>query len=246
MRISIYHRSEGVTSMKRILITGANRGLGLAFTEESLNRGYRVFATCRHPNEANDLHARRDEYPDRLTILRLDVTDEGSIDASAREVEAQEGALDLLINNAGVNPEGERLGALDAETMLHTYHVNTVGPMQVAQRLLGLLRSGDDPKILNISSTSGSLARKSSGGGYSYASSKSALNMLTRALAFDLESDGIIVVAIHPGWVRTDMGGSAAPLASSDSARGVLDLAKGLTQSDTGSFYNYKGQQPPW
>ena len=232
--------------MTRVLITGANRGLGLAFAKESLARGYRVFATCRRPDEADDLQALRDDFPEKLTVLHLDVTDEGTIDAAAEAVQDQEDALDLLINNAGINPEQEHLGNLDAETILHTYHVNAVGPMLVAQRFLPLLRAGDDPRILNISSTSGSLARKSSGGGYSYCSSKAALNMLTRALAFDLESDGVIVVVIHPGWVQTDMGGSAAPLEPTESVRGVLDVAEELGPSDTGLFYNYKGAQPPW
>jgi len=232
--------------VKRVLITGANRGLGLAFTRESLGRGRRVFATCRRPDEADDLHALAAEHPDRLTILRLDVTDEETLDASAEAVQDQEGALDLLINNAGVSPSGERLGNLDAQTMLHTFHVNSVGPMLVAQRYLNLLHAGENAKILNISSTLGSLAQKSSGGRYSYCSSKAALNMLTRALAFDLDADGIVVVAIHPDWVRTDMGGSGAPLAPEESARGVLDVADGLTQADTASFYTYQGRELPW
>jgi len=232
--------------MKRVLITGANRGLGLAFTAESLARGHRVFATCRHPDEADDLQAMKPDDPERLTVLRLDVTDEASIDASARTVQSREGGLDLLINNAGVNPGGERPGNLKADTMLHTFHVNSVGPMLVAQRCLDLLRASDDAKILNISSILGSLARKSRGGGYSYSSSKAALNMLTRALALDLESDQIIVVAIHPGWVQTDMGGSGAPLRPAESARGVLDVADDLTLADTGSFHTYDGRQLPW
>lgn len=232
--------------MRRVLITGANRGLGLAFTAESLDRGYRVFATCRHPDEADDLQALSADHAEYLRILQLDVTDEQSIDASARAVQSREGALDLLINNAGTNPSGERPGTLKAETMLHTLHVNSVGPMLVAQRYLELLRASDDAKILNISSILGSLARKSRGGGYSYSSSKAALNMLTRALAFDLESDEIVVVAIHPGWVQTDMGGSEAPLRPAESVRGVLDVADGLTLTDTGSFYTYDGRHPPW
>lgn len=232
--------------MKRVLITGANRGLGLAFTKESLARGYRVFATCRRPDAADDLQALAADNPEQLTVLRLDVADEETIDAAATAVKAQEGALDLLINNAGVNPGGERPRNLGAETMLHTFRVNAVGPMLVAQRHLDLLRAGDDPKILNISSTAGSLSRKSSGGGYSYSSSKAALNMLTRALAFDLDSDGIIVVAIHPGWVRTDMGGPTAPLGPAESVRGVLDVADDLSQADTGSFYTHEGREAPW
>jgi NAD(P)-dependent dehydrogenase (short-subunit alcohol dehydrogenase family) len=232
--------------MKRVLITGSNRGLGLALTRESLARGDRVFATCRHPDQADDLQALTADYPDQLTILRLDVTDEQTIDASAREVQSQEDGLDLLINNAGINPSGERPGSLDTDTMLHTFHVNAVGPMIVAQRHLDLLRAGGDSKVVNISSTLGSLTRKSSGGGYSYCGSKAALNMLTRTLAFDLRSDGITVAAIHPGWVRTDMGGSAAPLAPAESARGVLEVAYGLTPADTGKFYTYQGREAPW
>jgi len=232
--------------LKRVLITGANRGLGLAFARESLARGYRVFATCRHPEEADELRALTAEHPDRLTVLRLDVTNEETIEAAAHAVRSQERALDLLINNAGTNPSGERIGHLDAETMLRTYHVNSVGPMLVTQAHLDLLRAGDDPKILNISSTSGSLARKSSGGGYSYSSSKAALNMLTRALAFDLQSDDVIVVAVHPGWVRTDMGGEAAPLAPTESVKGVLDVTDDLSDADTGMFYTYEGRQAPW
>ena len=232
--------------MKRILITGANRGLGLSFARQSLARGYRVFASCRRPDEAVDLHALAEDHVDQLTPLRLDVTDEDTILASARVVERQEGGLDLLINNAGVNPSGERPGNLEAGTMLHTFHVNAVGPMLVAQRHLDLLRGGDGPAIINISSVLGSLARKSGGGEYSYSSSKAALNMLTRALAFDLRSDGIIVVSMHPGWVQTDMGGSAAPLTPTESVRGILDVADGLTLDDTGSFLAHDGRRLPW
>jgi len=232
--------------VKRVLITGSNRGIGLALARESLDRGDRVFATCRHPDEADDLHALAADYADRLTILRLDVTDEETIEASVEAVQSEEDGLELLINNAGVSPSGERLGRLDADTMLNTFHVNAVGPVIVAQAYLDLLRSGHDPKIVNISSRLGSLAQKSSGGRYSYSSSKAALNMLTRALAFDLRSDGITVLTMHPGWVQTDMGGSGAPVAPSDSAQGILRVADELTMSDTGEFYTYQGREVPW
>ena len=232
--------------MKRVLMTGSNRGIGLALARESLARGDRVFATCRHPDEADDLHALAADYADRLTILRLDVTDEETIEASVEAVQSEEDGLELLINNAGVSPSGERLGRLDADTMLNTFHVNAVGPVIVAQAYLDLLRSGHDPKIVNISSRLGSLAQKSSGGRYSYSSGKAALNMLTRALAFDLRSDGITVLTMHPGWVQTDMGGSGAPVAPSDSAQGILRVADELTMSDTGEFYTYQGREVPW
>ena len=231
--------------MKRTMITGSNRGLGLALTKESLNRGDRVFATCRRPDQARDLHQLREQHPDRLTVLGLDVTEEDTIAAAIDAVADEADGLDLLINNAAINPE-ERLGALDPETVLHTFRVNAVGPILVAQASLDLLRAGDEPRILNISSTSGSLARKSSGGGYSYSSSKAALNMLTRALAFDLKPDGMIVLAIHPGWVRTDMGGASAPLSPDESARGVLHVADDVTLDETGSFFRHDGREAPW
>ena len=231
--------------MKRVLITGSNRGLGLALAGESLDRGYRVFATCRRPDEAQELRRLQDRNPDLVTILRLDVTDEESIQGAVDAVAVQVDGLDLLINNAGINPD-EYLGGLAADTMLHTYHVNSVGPILVAQAYLDLLRAADDARVLNISSTSGSLAQKSSGGGYSYSSSKSALNMLTRALAFDLRSVGIVVIAIHPGWVRTDMGGASAPLSPAASARGILDVADDVDGEDTGSFLRHDGRGAPW
>ena len=232
--------------MRRVLITGSNRGLGLALTQESLARGDRVFATCRDPDGADELQALAAEHADQLTVLRLDVTDEETIEASAEAVHSEEDGLDVLINNAGINPKGERPGNLDVETMLHTFHVNAVGPMMVAQGHLDLLRRGDEPRIVNISSTLGSLTRKSSGGTYSYSSSKAALNMLTRTLAFDLRSDGITVVAMHPGWVRTDMGGSGAPLSPQESARGILDVIRDLSLDDIGGFITHRGQEAPW
>jgi NAD(P)-dependent dehydrogenase (short-subunit alcohol dehydrogenase family) len=232
--------------MKRVLITGSNRGIGLALTRENLVRGDRVFATCRHPDEADGLHALAEEHGERLTILRLDVRDEETIEASVEAIQAAEDGLELLINNAGISPSGERLGRLDAETMLHTFHVNAVGPMMVTKATLDLLRGGDDARIINISSRLGSLTHKSSGGRYSYSSSKAALNMLTRALAFDLRSDGIAVLSVHPGWVRTDMGGSSAPVEPAESARGILQVADELTMSDTGEFYTYRGREVAW
>ena len=232
--------------MQNVLITGANRGLGLAFTRQGIQRNYHVFATCRHLDKANDLQTLATNHPDRATVLRLDVTDQETIDASVEAVRSHVNSLDLLINNAGVNPRGERPGNLNAETMLHTLHVNAVGPMLVAQAYLDLLRAGSQPKIVNISSQMGSVSQKRSGGSYSYCSSKAALNMLSRALAFDLRAVGIIVVAVHPGWVQTDMGGSDAPLTPSESVRGLYDVIDGLRQTDSGEFYTWQGRKHPW
>jgi len=163
-------------------------------------------------------------------------------------IRSQVDGLDLLINNAGAFPRGETVTTLDATTMLQTFHLNSIAPMIVAQRCLDLLRAGNHPKIVNISSKMGSLwwKEKEGGGDYSYCSSKAALNMLTRTLAFDLRSDGIIVVAVHPGWVQTDMGGSAADLTPAESVHGMLRVIERLTEADTSKFFAWEGQEHPW
>lgn len=234
--------------MQRVLITGANRGLGLEFVRQCLARSARVFAGCRNPVNAVDLQTLFTAHPGQLTILTLDVTDEVTIAASVESIRSQVDGLDLLINNAGVFPRGETPVNLNAETMLQTFHVNSVGPMIVAQFCLDLLRAGEHPKIVNISSKMGSLwwKEREGGGDYSYCSSKAALNMLTRTLAFDLRSDGIIVVSMSPGWVQTDMGGSAADLMPTESVRGILKVVERLAEADTGKFYTWEGCEHPW
>jgi len=229
--------------MPRILITGANRGIGLALTQQYLQRDEQVFATCRQPAEASDLAALDAAYPDQLSVLPLDVTDNATIDAAAEIVSGQVEGLDLLINNAGFFPKGESIENLDAETMLYTFHINTVGPIMVIQRFLDLLRAGDDAKVVNVSSQLGSLSRNTGKGYYSYNSSKAALNMLTRVLTYDLRADGITVVTTHPGWVQTDMGGKGAAITPAESAAGLVALADRITMDDTNKFYTWEGRE---
>ncbi len=232
--------------MLRILITGANIGIGLALTQHYLQRGERVFATCRQPAEASALAELGAAYPDQLSVLPLDVTDNATIDAAAEAVSAQITGLDLLINNAGFFPKGETIDNLDAGTMLNTFHVNAVGPIMVVQRFLCLLRGGDDAKVVNVSSQLGSLNRTTGKGHYSYNSSKAALNMLTRILAHDLRADGIVVVTTHPGWVQTRMGGEGAAITPDQSAAGLIALADRLTMDDTNKFYTWEGSEHSW
>ena len=231
--------------MKTLFLTGANRGIGLAIVKEALNRDYRVFAGCRQPEKAAALQALAESNADRLSLIPIDVTDDASIQAAAEAVAAETQAVDVLINNAGVFPRGERIGNLDARTMLHAFHVNSVGPMMVVQQFLPLLRASRGAKILNITSQLGSITQPM-GSYYSYNSSKAALNMLTRILASDLRAAGILAVVVHPGWVQTDMGGSAAPLRPAESARGILTLAQRLNLSDTGEFFTWDGRKHPW
>jgi NAD(P)-dependent dehydrogenase (short-subunit alcohol dehydrogenase family) len=230
----------------RVLITGANRGIGLALVREYLDAGWRVFATCRAPDRADDLRALCDAYDDRLSIVALDVVDEASIQRAGDVIREETDTLDALINNAGVFPKGERPGALDADEMLYAFHVNAIGPVMVGQEMLDPLRAAENPRVVNVTSQLGSLARKRSGGDYSYTASKAALNMLTKALAYDLRREGIIVVAIHPGWVQTDMGGVGATLAPEESARRIREIVDGLTPDDAARYLQVNGDDLPW
>ncbi len=231
--------------MKTLFLTGANRGIGLAIVNEAVKRGYAIFAGCRHPQKAADLQRLASENPDRVIPIAIDVTDAASIERARDDVRKATGAIDLLINNAGVFPHGERIENLDPETMLHTFHVNAVGPMIVVQKFLPLLRASQQAKILNITSQLGSISLHMSNH-YSYNSSKAALNMLTRILASELRPAGILAVVVHPGWVQTDMGGTAAPLRPSESAQGILTLAQRLTLAESGEFFTWEGRKHPW
>ncbi len=231
--------------MKTLFLTGANRGIGLAIVKEALNRDYRIFAGCRQPEKAADLQALAAKNPHRLIPIAIDVTDLHSIEDAYDDIIAKTDSIDLLINNAGFFPRGEHIGNLDPQTMLYAFHVNSVGPMIVVQQCLQLLRSSRQAKIINITSQLGSITLHMSNH-YSYNSSKAALNMLTRILASELRPMGITAVVVHPGWVRTDMGGSAAPLKPAESARGILNLAERLDIEETGEFFTWDGRRHPW
>lgn len=231
--------------MKTLFLTGANRGIGLAIVKEALNRDYHIFAGCRQPQKAAELQVLATKNPDRVIPIAIDVTDSDSIEDAREAMQSHADGIDLLINNAGVFPHGERIENLSPETMLHTFHVNAVGPMIVVQKFLPLLKASRQAKILNITSQLGSLSLNM-GRYYSYNSSKAALNMLTRTLASELRPVGILAVVVHPGWVQTDMGGAAAPLRPSESAHGIMTLAQRLTLADTGEFFTWDGRNHPW
>ncbi len=174
------------------------------------------------------------------------MTETDEIQQAVEAIGRESGRLDLLINNAGYFPRGETPASLDKKTVMKTLRINSVGPLMLAQAMLPLLREGHTPKIINITSQHGSLERKRSGGNYSYSASKAALNMFTRALAADLHEDKIIVLAVHPGWVNTDMGGQGAPLTPAESVAGMLALIQRLTLADSGTFLTWNGQIHPW
>lgn len=234
--------------MQNILITGANRGIGLALVEQYLAEGSsRVFATCRDPEAAEALSALADANPENLRTLQLDVDDVASIKRAANAVSAETDALDLLINNAGVSggDDTRELGQLDSAAVAAVITTNAVAPLIVTQACRELLHRADSPRVVMISSGLGSLAR-ADGGAYAYRMSKAAMNMAARVLAFDEAMAGIMTVTMAPGWVRTDMGGPSANLAPEESARALLDVVEGLSASDNGKFYRYDGVELDW
>ncbi len=223
------------------LITGANRGIGLSLARAFAQTGETLFATARHPNGPALAHAAR-EFPN-LHPLALDVTDDHSARIALAEVSARTHALDVLINNAAIFPgDGtERLENLDLNWFAEAVEVNVAGVARVTRTFLPLLRAGSQPRIINISSGAGSISTKEDFDDYPYAVSKAGLNMLTRAMAAEFAPEDIIVTALSPGWVRTEMGGPNAPLTPEESARSLHATITRLTPADTGRFYGRDG-----
>ena len=237
----------------RTLITGGGRGLGLALVRGALADGRHVGTTVRDPGAAEDLTALAAAHPGRLAVAALDVADADAIAAVVPALAAQMGGLDLVVNSAGVNAmslPGARgtlaLATLEAEPMLAMMRVNTVAPLLVAKAALPALRASQRPRIVNVSSWLGSIAGTTGSGNYAYAASKAALGMASRLMANELRDDGVVVVAMNPGWVRTGMGGPRAELSAEDSAAGILRVAAGLTPADTGRFLQWDGSEHPW
>jgi NAD(P)-dependent dehydrogenase (short-subunit alcohol dehydrogenase family) len=232
--------------MKRVLVTGANRGLGLEFVRQLLARGDRVIAACRHPGRARDLTVQAAAHPGHLHVLPLDVAKPASIVELAREAGMVFDALDLLINNAGVLVAGERFGSLEAADLETSFRSNAVGPLLLTQALAPMLAAAPGARVANVSSVMGSIARTTEFRSPSYGLSKAALNMATVQLAHALAPQGTTVVALHPGWVRTEMGGPGAQIDPPEAVAGMLGVIDALTAADRGSFRDWRGSSVPW
>ncbi len=229
-----------------VLITGANRGIGLELARLCASLGYRVFAGSRSVDRANELKALSEQYLNLIKIIPMEISDETSLDTCLEMVLRETDSLDLLINNAGINDGEETVRTFDAQKAVHVMMTNAISPIMVVQKFLGLLKAGTNPKVIMISSESGSISGMEKFRGYTYFGSKAALNMFTRCLAWDPEAAGIISVTLHPGWVRTDMGGPTAHLSVTESATGILNLATRLAQADNGKFFTWEGKEFPW
>lgn len=232
---------------KRIFITGANRGLGLELVRQLADRGDRIWAACREPDRAESLNTLQREHPDCVSLVSLEVTDPASIRSAFDRVSGETGALDWLINNAGIGGFMD-IEAVTARRMIDTFAVNSVAPLMIARTFRPLLRRGDRPLIGNMSSRIGSHAfRKDTYiPAYGYPESKAALNMTSTQLAIDLKEDGIIVLPLSPGWVKTDMGGEEAPLEPPEAIAGLVRVLDGVTLEDTGRFLGETGEEIPW
>ncbi|MCB8821372.1 SDR family oxidoreductase [Microvirga rosea] len=225
--------------MTTTLVTGMGRGIGQELVRALLARGDRVIGTVRDEGRiAPDLRVHRDSG--RLTVVRLDILDEASIVDAARSVDEP---IDALVNNAGViGPARQSTLDMDFDGFLETLRINTLGPLRVAQAFLPHLRRSGAPKIVTISSRMGSLAHAKSDR-IAYRASKAAVNKVMQALATDLAPHGMTVVCVHPGWVRTDMGGRGADISAEQSAAGIIALMDRLSLADSGQFFDWQGER---
>jgi NAD(P)-dependent dehydrogenase (short-subunit alcohol dehydrogenase family) len=221
-----------------VLITGANRGIGLEYARQFAAKGYQVIGTARDPADAKELAAVADR------IEPLDVTDAASVAALAKRLHGV--PIDILVNNAGVFDRRDvTVDKVDFAMMEKTLAVNTLGPLRVTQALLPNLRAGRRRNIVNMSSQLGSI-EGSNGQWYAYRASKAALNQINKTLSAELASEGFISVVLHPGWVRTDMGGAGATYSPQESVAGLVAVIEKLGPADNGRFYDFKGTLIPW
>jgi NAD(P)-dependent dehydrogenase (short-subunit alcohol dehydrogenase family) len=231
-----------------IFITGADKGLGFALATRFLQAGWRVFAGAYRPPFG--IPTLQEQFPKMLTVIPLDVSDMESVRAAAALVAQQVSALDALINNAGINLEGEgaALEKLDLtdQHLEKTMAVNAFGPLRVTQQFLPLLVQGKRKLLVNISSEAGSITDCGRTREFAYCMSKSALNMQSKLLQNHLGPQGFKVLAFHPGWMRTDMGGPQAFISADESAAGIFELASRDWSPDDPIYLDYQGKALRW
>jgi NAD(P)-dependent dehydrogenase (short-subunit alcohol dehydrogenase family) len=230
--------------MTHALVTGANRGLGLEFVRQLLARGERVVATCRQPGRANALTRLAGEHPGHLAVLPLSLPEPRSIAELVRELESLDLRIDLLVNNAGMLVSGERFGAIAPDALRDSFAANAQGPFLLTQALASSLC--ENARVVNLSTGLASIGGTDSLYSPSYAISKAALNMASRLLSIALRERGIVVIALSPGWVSTDMGGSNAPLTPQQSVHAMLQLVDRLQAADSGTFLAQTGEPIAW
>ncbi|MEL7095726.1 MAG: SDR family oxidoreductase [Pseudomonadota bacterium] len=228
--------------METVLITGANRGIGLQMTREFADLGFKVIACCRTPEQADELIVL--SKIKKVSVFELDVTRTEDIASLVNRLNDE--TIDILVNNAGVIG-GDRQSArdIDYDAWTETFHVNTVAPIRLSAALLMNLNRSLHPRIAIISSQMGAMSRGTNGQ-IIYRSTKAAVNKSMQVLAEEVKPDGITVCCIHPGWVQTDMGGPNATITAKESASGLVEVLTALTLEQSGSFLTWEGAPHPW
>ncbi|SFP80870.1 NAD(P)-dependent dehydrogenase, short-chain alcohol dehydrogenase family [Nitrosomonas cryotolerans] len=232
--------------MRTVLITGANRGIGLEFVRQYAVDGWRVLACSRHPAASDALNNLAVQYADLIAVYALDVEKPEQIENLSQMLSNE--VIDLLINNAGIYPS-ERVndfGRTDYEAWVRAFQVNTMAPLKIAESLIMQVARSNLKMIVTLTSKMGSIADNHRGGSYVYRSSKAAVNIVMKSMAIDLKPTGITAVLLHPGWVRTDMGGPNGLISVEQSVTGMRDVISHLTLADSGKFYAFDGQTIPW
>jgi NAD(P)-dependent dehydrogenase (short-subunit alcohol dehydrogenase family) len=232
--------------MPSIFITGSNRGLGLEWARQFAQQNWRVYATCRHPEQAEELRQLEANHQN-ITVHWLDITNPGQIQTLSAELAGE--TIDILLNNAGVYLEKfdqDYLGKIDYADWEETFQVNTLGAIRVTEAFADQLARSGKKLVVMITSHMGSIADIKSAGSYAYRSSKAALNAISKGLAFELGRRGIGVLMLHPGWVKTRMGGPGAWLTTKDSVLGMRALIDRFDNTMSGRFFRFDGSEIPW
>ncbi|MBX3640550.1 MAG: SDR family oxidoreductase [Nitrosomonas sp.] len=231
--------------MKTVLITGANRGIGLEFARQYAEDDWRVLACTRNPDSVA-LKQLVLQFQGHVQVHALDVADHAQIEKLSHDLSAER--IDVLINNAGVYPasRGDSFHQIDYAAWAYAFEVNTMAPLKMADAFYHQIARSDTKKIVTITSKMASISDNTSGGSYVYRSSKSAVNSVIKSLSIDLESKGVIVALLHPGWVRTEMGGPNALISAEKSVTGMRQVIADLIHTDSGKFFAYDGQIISW
>ena len=228
-----------------VLISGANRGIGLEFVRQYAQDGWRVLAGARNPDRAEALRDLAGQHSN-ITVIQLDITSESDIAALIQQLDGQ--AVDCLINNAGVfgTSSAQSLQTVSQNDMLSIFNINTVSTLFLCRSLINNVAKSQDKLISIISSHMGSISNNNRGSGYAYRASKAALNAVMKSFAIDVAEQEIKILMLHPGLVQTDMGGANAPITPSESVSGMRTLIHSTNQWQSGEFYDYAGNAIPF
>lgn len=227
--------------MSKIFITGTNRGLGLEFVKQFLNRGEEVIATCRNPQDAAELNQLLDNP--NIQIFPLDVGDHNAVQNLQQQLVEQ--PIDIFINNAGIW-RSSQLGNISIDEWMESFRINSIGPIKTIETFLPNIKLGLEKKVISITSKMGSIDDNTSGGSYIYRSSKTALNSAMQSMHHDLKNHGIATCTLHPGWVRTDMGGPGGWIDVNESVSGMIKVIDNLTIKNSGEYIDYDRKIIPW